>query len=146
MVAGKIGRQGPGVEAIKLPFGKPMADDLASSCTAPAHSRKAGPAMASRRAPADFSRRLQKIEKPLEKIGLNIQQSAEGFTISRSEGGRTLFTVRAGKVVQLKLSGHATLEDVRIIVYGKDSSRYDQITGKRFEYDKETGDVTAQGR
>ena len=87
----------------------------------------------------------ERITKPLAKIGLNIQQSAESFTISRSDGGRTLFTIKAGKVIQLKLSGHATLEDVRIIVYGKDSSRYDQITGKRFEYDKDSGDITAQG-
>ncbi len=87
----------------------------------------------------------QQITKPLEKLGINIQQSAEGFTISRSEGGRTIFTIKAKRLVQLKLSGHATLEDVQVIVYGKDSSRFDQITGKRFDYDKQSGEVKAQG-
>lgn len=87
----------------------------------------------------------QKIIKPLDKLGVNIQQSAEGFTISRSVGGRTIFTIKAKRLVQLKLSGHATLEDVQVIVYGKDSTRYDQITGKRFDYDKATGEVAAQG-
>ncbi len=87
----------------------------------------------------------QHITKPLQKLGINIQQSADGFTISRSEAGRTLFTIKAKRLVQLKLSGHATLEDVQIIVYGKDSTRYDQITGKHFDYDKASGDVVAQG-
>src|SRR5260370_29926730 len=32
-----------------------------------------------------------------EKIGLNIQQSAAGFTVSKSEQGRTLFKLQAGK-------------------------------------------------
>src|ERR1700704_1489457 len=31
------------------------------------------------------------------KIGLNVQQSAQGFTVSRSEAGRTLFKVQASK-------------------------------------------------
>jgi len=36
------------------------------------------------------------------KIGLNIQQTAEGFSISKSEQGRTEFTVSASKAVQFK--------------------------------------------
>ena len=36
------------------------------------------------------------------KIGLNIQQTAEGFSISKSVEGRTQFTVSASKAVQFK--------------------------------------------
>ena len=80
-----------------------------------------------------------------EKIGLEIQQSAKGFTISKSEQGRTIFKIEASKAVQFKQGGHAQLHDVAITVYGRDSSRYDQIYGSDFEYDQQSGDVTAQG-
>jgi lipopolysaccharide export system protein LptA len=80
------------------------------------------------------------------KIGLNIQQSAEGFSISKSEQGRTIFTVSASKAIQLKESGRAQLHNVKIVVYGKDSSRFDRISGDDFEFDPKSGDVTSKGR
>src|SRR5713101_2700751 len=80
-----------------------------------------------------------------KKIGFEVQQSAQGFTISRSEQGRTIFTVRASKAVQFKQGGRAELHDVYIILYGRDSSRFDQIYGADFEYDPQSGDVTAKG-
>ena len=80
-----------------------------------------------------------------EKIGLNVQQSAQGFTVSRSEAGRTLFKVQASKAVQFKQGGRAELHDVMITLYGHDSSRFDQIYGADFEYDQQSGDITAKG-
>jgi len=79
-----------------------------------------------------------------EKIGLEIQQSANGFTISKSEQGRTLFKLQASKAIQFKSGGKAELHDVAITVYGSDSSRFDQIYGKDFEYDPKSGDVTSK--
>ena len=79
------------------------------------------------------------------KIGLDIQQTAEGFSVSKSVEGRTLFTVSASKAVQFKGGGHAELHDVKIVVYGKDSSRFDRITGDDFEYDPASGNVSAKG-
>jgi len=80
-----------------------------------------------------------------EKIGLQIKQSATGFTVSKSEQGRTLFTIQASKAVQFKQGGHAELHDVRITLYGSDSSRFDQIRGADFEYDQPSGNVIAKG-
>jgi lipopolysaccharide export system protein LptA len=80
-----------------------------------------------------------------EKIGLEIKQSATGFTVSKSEQGRTLFTIQASKAVQFKQGGRTELHDVQITLYGSDSSRYDQIRGTDFEYDQQSGDVTAKG-
>ena len=80
------------------------------------------------------------------KLGLNIQQTAEGFAISKSEQGRTQFTVSASKAVQFKQGGRAELHNVKIVVYGKDSSRFDRIAGDDFEYDPASGNVTAKGR
>lgn len=79
------------------------------------------------------------------KIGLDIQQTAEGFSISKSAQGRTLFTVSAAKAVQFKGGGRAELHNVKIVIYGKDAGRFDQITGDDFEYDPASGNVSAKG-
>ncbi len=79
------------------------------------------------------------------KIGIDIQQSSEGFTFTKSEGNRTLFSIHASKVLQYKAGGRAHLQDVSIIVYGRDGKRYDQIYGNDFDYDPEQGTVAARG-
>jgi lipopolysaccharide export system protein LptA len=79
------------------------------------------------------------------KMNFDIQQTAEGFKVSKSDQGRTLFTVEASKAVQFKAGGRAELRHVTITLYGRDASRYDQIYGDDFAYDPQTGDVTAKG-
>src|SRR6266849_3191296 len=79
------------------------------------------------------------------KIGIEVQQSAQGFTVSRSEQGRTLFKIQASKSVQYKDGGRVELNDVTITLYGRDSSRFDQIYGADFEYDPRSGDVVGKG-
>ncbi len=37
------------------------------------------------------------------------------------------------------------MHNVNIVLYGRDSSRFDQIYGDDFAYDQKTGDVTAKG-
>ena len=80
-----------------------------------------------------------------QKLGVEIQQTTEGFSLSKSEGGRTLFKISAKKATQYKDTGKARLGDVNIIVYGRDASRFDQIYGADFEYDPKTGNVVAHG-
>jgi lipopolysaccharide export system protein LptA len=79
------------------------------------------------------------------KIGVEIQQTAQGFKVSKSLQGRTLFTLEASKAVQFKEGGHTELHNVTITLYGRDSSRYDRIQGADFEYDPQSGDVIAKG-
>src|SRR6266702_1918854 len=79
------------------------------------------------------------------KIGINIQQSAQGFTISKSEQGRTLFKLQAKMAIQFKQGLRAELHDVTITLYGRDSSRFDQVYGQDFEYDQQSGNVTSTG-
>jgi len=79
------------------------------------------------------------------KIGYDIKQTVNGFQISKSDGKRTLFTVQASDVKEFKLNGRAELHNVNIVLYGRDSSRFDQIYGDDFAYDQKTGDVTAKG-
>ena len=79
------------------------------------------------------------------KIGYDIKQTASGFQFSKSDGKRTLFTVQASDLKQFKLNGNAELHNVSIVLYGRDSSRFDQIYGDDFSYNQQTGDVSAKG-
>jgi lipopolysaccharide export system protein LptA len=79
------------------------------------------------------------------KIGYDIKQTASGFQFSKSDGKRTLFTVQASDVKEFKLNGNAELHKVSIVLYGRDSTRFDQIYGDDFAYNQKTGDVSAKG-
>jgi len=79
------------------------------------------------------------------KLGFDIKQTAAGFQFSKSDGKRTLFTIQAKDVKQFKLNGSAELHNVSIILYGRDSSRFDQIYGDDFTYDKKSSNITASG-
>jgi lipopolysaccharide export system protein LptA len=79
------------------------------------------------------------------KIGFDIKQTANGFQFSKSDGKRTLFTVQASNVKEFKVNGNAELHNVSIVLYGRDSSRFDQIYGDDFAFNQKTGDVTAKG-
>ena len=78
-------------------------------------------------------------------MGVEVQQSSQGFTLSKSQAGRTIFTVHASNAVQYKEGGHAQLHDVNILVYGRRSDRFDQISGDNFEYDPNSGNIIAHG-
>jgi lipopolysaccharide export system protein LptA len=94
---------------------------------------------------AQYSLRKAVHEIPA-KLGFDIQQTAEGFSISKSQEGHTQFTVSASKAVQFKEGNRAELHNVKITVYGKDASRFDRIAGDDFEYDPTSGNVSAKGR
>jgi lipopolysaccharide export system protein LptA len=90
--------------------------------------------------------RLRNVLKEIpNKIGIDIKQTANGFQFSKSDGKRTLFTVQAGKLKEFKADGSAELHNVNIVLYGRDSSRFDQIYGDDFSYDKKSGNVTGHG-
>src|SRR5258706_8609570 len=88
---------------------------------------------------------VQGLPAKLTKLGVEIKQTAEGFSVSKSEQGRTIFTARASRAVQLKDGGRVELHSVVITVYGRDAARYDQISGADFEYDPHSGNISARG-
>ena len=101
-----------------------------------------------------YLRGIIKSQKPLahlpKQIPENIARSGAGFTYSQSEGGKTLFTIRAANFQQFKDPGHpeggkAELHDVSIVVYDRNSNSSDQISGSEFLYDPQTGDMSANG-
>lgn len=101
-----------------------------------------------------YLRGIIKSQKPLahlpKKIPEGIARSGAGFTYSQSQGGKTLFTIRAANFQQYKDPGHpeggkAELHDVSIVVYDRNNNSSDQIYGSDFLYDPETGDMSANG-
>jgi lipopolysaccharide export system protein LptA len=80
------------------------------------------------------------------KIGIDIKQTARGFQFSKSDGKRTLFTIEASDLKEFKLNGRTELHNVSIVLYGRDSARFDQIYGDEFAYDPKTGDIRATGQ
>jgi lipopolysaccharide export system protein LptA len=79
-----------------------------------------------------------------KRLGIEIQQEANGVTYTQAHGGRTLFKIHASKVVQLK-QGNALLHGVKIELYGEDGARVDRIQGDDFEYNQQAGIAVAAG-
>jgi lipopolysaccharide export system protein LptA len=80
-----------------------------------------------------------------QRLGIDIQQEANGWTYTHGSRGHTLYKIHASKLVQLKESKHVLLHDVKIELFGEDGSRVDRIEGKEFEYDPEEGTAKATG-
>jgi hypothetical protein len=83
------------------------------------------------------------ISEAPKRLGIEAQQV--GFTFSKTEGVRTLYTMRAANSPQYKTGQKAELRDVNIIICGKQGNRCDQIYGPSFEYDPLAGTVSTQG-
>lgn len=91
--------------------------------------------------------RFHRLERDLpSRLGINIQQTANGYTYSQSSQGHTLYTIHASKLIQYKQGGNATLHDVSITLYGPPgSNRTDRIYGSDFDYDAKDQIVSAKG-
>ncbi|HLW53507.1 MAG TPA: LPS export ABC transporter periplasmic protein LptC [Candidatus Angelobacter sp.] len=79
------------------------------------------------------------------KIPENIAETAKGFTFSKSDGQRMLFTIQASSFQQYKDQQRYELHGASITLYGREGDRADHIYGSDFQYNKDTGDITAAG-
>ncbi len=93
---------------------------------------------------------LNKWKSPLNRrdipgrLGIEIQQEANGVTYTQAHGGNTIFKIHTAKVIQLR-NGHAMLHDLTIELYGQGGQRVYRIKGDEFEYDQKTEVATAAG-
>ncbi|MBZ5491422.1 MAG: LPS export ABC transporter periplasmic protein LptC [Acidobacteriia bacterium] len=92
-----------------------------------------------------FFKPQDKIPDMPKNIPSGVEKSATGFNLSKSEGGKTLFTIHAASVQQYKEGGRAALHDVSITVFGRNQDRSDQIYGADFGYDPVAKVVSAEG-
>ena len=90
--------------------------------------------------------RMQQLVQDLPAhLGLQIQQTTQDFVLSKTEQGRTVFTLHAARAVAFKTGGRVLLHDVEIDIYNRQDGKADTIAGKDFEYDRDTQVVIAQG-
>lgn len=95
-----------------------------------------------------LSRRAQQPQTSAEPRQLpgDLAVRTEGFTFSRTDGGRTLFTIRAKNNLGFK-DNRNMLEDVDVIVYGAtEKEPAKRIRSQRCSYDQETGDIRFEGQ
>lgn len=90
--------------------------------------------------------RFQHFERDLPgRLGMNIQESTNGFSFTQNSHGHPLFTLKASKQIQLK-SGHVLLHNVDITLYGPPGSgRIDHIFGSDFDYDQNQQIASSRG-
>jgi lipopolysaccharide export system protein LptA len=79
-----------------------------------------------------------------KKLGIDIQQVANGFTHAEFHAGHALFKITASKVEQLKDSRYR-LHAVQIEMYRPNEPGADRIEGSEFEYDQQAGIAKAAG-
>jgi lipopolysaccharide export system protein LptA len=80
-----------------------------------------------------------------KRLGIDIEQQADGVNYTQSRKGKTLFKLHAARAVQMKKDGKTLLHDVHIDLYGEDGQRSDTISGSEFEYDPGAGLAQAAG-
>src|SRR5665213_572294 len=90
--------------------------------------------------------RLTHIARDLPaRLGIQIQQSTQGFILSKTEQGRPVFTLHAARAVQFKSDGHFSLHNVEIDLYNRQDGRADTIAGDDFEFDPHSQIVQSHG-
>ena len=83
--------------------------------------------------------------KPLERLPPTLNQKANTFMMSHSEGNLTTFKATAKKATENKEGGKSHLEDVEIDIFGKKGDRHDHVSSKACEYDANTGQFYSEG-
>lgn len=74
-----------------------------------------------------------------------IEQLSNGFAYSKVDGQRTIYTVKASRATQFKEGSRNLLEDVVILVYGKNGDRNDKIITRACDFISDTGKVSCAG-
>ncbi len=74
-----------------------------------------------------------------------VQQRSAGFSFSKVEQERTLFTVRASRATEFKEGNRNLLEDVWITIYGRTGQRFDNFHTQACDYLSATGRIVCAG-
>lgn len=78
-----------------------------------------------------------------EPIGPQVSQQTEVFTLSKTSGDHTLYTIRASQVTHFK--DKVVLHGVSILLYGKEGDRHDVIETQECEFDPATKSLRIPG-
>lgn len=84
-------------------------------------------------------------EKGVHTVPSAVAQQSAGFTISRTVGPRTIFTVHASQATEFKDQNRSLLENVDITIYGPRGDRNDSVRAGECSYEPKTGSIRCQG-
>ena len=91
------------------------------------------------------SRRDDKSAAPLRPVPADVHQQLSGYTFTRSDEGRPVFTIHASRTVAFKEGGMTVLEDVGVEVFGHTGKRRDVLRTRRCDYNTQSGDLYSSG-
>jgi lipopolysaccharide export system protein LptA len=81
------------------------------------------------------------VPKPLPS---NVSQQLSGYSFTRSDNRRQIFTVRASRTVAFQ-GDETVLNDVSVEVFGKSGNQHDLIRTRACDYNRKTGELFAEG-
>lgn len=90
--------------------------------------------------------RAEKHLPDLKNLPSNIDQQLSGYSFTRSDNGKRIFTVHAARTIAFKQGGTTVLEDVSVEIFGQSGDRHDLLKTQRCEYDPRLGGLFAPGR
>ncbi len=76
----------------------------------------------------------------------NVNQQLSGYTFTRSDEGRQIFSVHAARTVAFKQGGTTVLQDVFVEVFGRTGTRRDVLRTRRCDYNTQSGDLFSAGK
>jgi len=75
----------------------------------------------------------------------DVNQQLSGYTFTRFEQGRAVFTVKAARTLAYQQSKSTTLEDVTVEVFGRKGNNSDILRTHQCEYNTQSGDFLGSG-
>jgi lipopolysaccharide export system protein LptA len=76
----------------------------------------------------------------------NVNQQLSGYSYTRTDNGRRIFTIHAARSVAFKQNGETVLNDVWVEVFGRSGNRHDLLRTRQCTYDRVTGALFAEGK
>jgi lipopolysaccharide export system protein LptA len=92
------------------------------------------------------ARRNASVTKHPEDLPQNLAQRASGSVINRSEQNRRVFTLHAARTLTYNQGSSRVLEDVHVVMFGRNGHRHDEIQAQRCLYDTVTGSLACSGQ
>lgn len=92
-----------------------------------------------------FARKDKTLVLP-QALPKNVDQQLSGYTYTRSEGPRKIFTVHAARTISLTQGGSMVLQDVYVEIFGPAGTRHDVLRTDQCNYDPKTAELFAAGK
>ena len=80
-----------------------------------------------------------------QSVPIDVHQQVSGYTFTRSDEGRRVFTVHAARTVSFKQGGATVLEDVLVELFDRSGKRRDILRTQRCNYNGQSGDLFSYG-